>query len=453
LTAEEPEVFNRIKMLYKNSMVQFENTTLFARELDENDPLKNFRKKFIIPVHDGKEQIYFLGNSLGLQPCSAADEIKNIMNNWADYGVEGFFKGTKPWMDYHDQLTGPLSKIVGALPQEVVVMNQLTVNLHLMLISFYKPQGKRFKILCEAKAFPSDQYMFETHVKHHARLSNRQDFNPDEAIIEVKPREGEECIQHEDILKAIELHGDELALVMFSGINYYTGQLFNMQSITAAAQKAGAKVGFDLAHAAGNVPMQMHDWNVDFACWCSYKYLNSGPGAVGGVYIHERYHSDKDITRFAGWWGYDKATRFLMHKGFVPVNTAEGWQLSTPSLLLYACHKAALDITEEAGWENINKKRKLLNNYLWFVLEGVKAKHPDTIKFITPANEDERGCQVSMLMLKNGKHIYNELMKRGVIVDWREPNVIRLAPVPLYNSFEEVWTLADNLQQILETIK
>jgi kynureninase len=423
-------------------MMQFQNTKLFAQQLDENDPLKNFRKKFIIPVHDGKEQIYFLGNSLGLQPRSAADEIKNIMNNWADYGVEGFFKGTKPWMDYHDQFTGPLSKIVGALPQEVVVMNQLTVNLHLMLISFYKPQGKRFKILCEAKAFPSDQYMFETHVKHHG-------FNPDEAIIEVKPREGEECIHHDDILKAIEQHGDELALVLFSGINYYTGQLFNMQSITTAAQKAGAKVGFDLAHAAGNVSLQLHDWNVDFACWCSYKYLNSGPGAVGGVYIHERYHNDKNITRFAGWWGYDKATRFLMQKGFVPVNTAEGWQLSTPSMLLYACCKAALDIAEEAGWDTITAKRKLLNNYLWFVLEAIKNKYPGAVKFITPANEDERGCQISILMLNNGKHIYNELIKQEVIVDWREPNVIRLAPVPLYNSFEEVWRFGEVVDKLI----
>lgn len=421
----------------------FENTLSFAKQLDKEDLLSQFRQQFIIPAHSGKQQIYFLGNSLGLQPVRTKARLQEVLNTWAQYGVEGFFMGEQPWLEYHDTLTAPLATIVGALPQEVVVMNQLTVNLHLLMISFYRPQGKRNKIICEAKAFPSDQYMFETHVKHYG-------FNPGDVIIEVGPREGEHTIRTEDILQTIEQHKDELALVLWGGINYYTGQLFDMPAITKAAQAAGAKVGFDLAHAAGNVPVQLHDWNVDFACWCSYKYLNSGPGAIGGVYIHERYHQDVSIQRFAGWWGYDKATRFLMQKGFVPIASAEGWQLSTPSPLLYAAHKAALEIVQEAGWDNLQQKRKKLNSWLWFLLEELgTATNGSVIEFITPRQEAERGCQVSMHMLRDGKKIFDELAQAGVMVDWREPNVIRLAPVPLYNTFEEVWQFADILKKLI----
>jgi kynureninase len=327
-------------------------------------------------------------------------------------------------------------------------MNQLTVNLHLMMVSFYQPKGKRNKILCEAKAFPSDQYMFETHIRNHG-------LNPAEIIIEVQPRKGEYLIQTEDILSAINKHKDELALVLFSGVNYYTGQVFEIKTITEAAHNIGAIAGFDLAHAAGNVPLQLHDWNVDFACWCSYKYLNSGPGAVGGVYIHEQFHNDKNIKRFGGWWGYDKATRFKMEKGFKPIPTAEGWQLSTPSLLLYASHKAALEIFEKAGWENLKTKQKLLNDYLWFILDGInRSSSQKLIEFITPRpdsyrEEEERGCQVSMLMLERGREIFNELSKLGVMADWREPDVIRIAPVPLYNTFEEVWRFGNIIKEIL----
>jgi len=421
--------------------MNFENSFSFAKRLDKDDPLKNFRQQFIIPSIDGKEQIYFLGNSLGLQPKNAKDELNKILDQWSVYGVEGFFKGDVPWIDYHDLLTKPLSKIVGAFPHEISVMNQLTVNLHLMMVSFYNPNGKRNKIICEAKAFPSDQYMFETHVRHYG-------LNPDDTIIEVQPRKNEHTIHTEDILQAIEHNKDEVALVLFSGVNYYSGQLFDIPAITAAAQKNGAKVGFDLAHAAGNVSLQLHEWNVDFACWCSYKYLNAGPGAVGAVYIHERFHNDKNIKRYGGWWGYDKPTRFKMDKGFKPINSAEGWQLSTPTFTSLALHKASLDIFEQAGWENIQAKRKLLNDYLWFILNEIRIER--AIEIITPKNEKERGCQVSLLMPGNGKTVFDELAKAGIMVDWREPNVIRLAPVPLYNSFEEVWQFGNILRQILK---
>jgi kynureninase len=426
--------------------MQFENSLSFATQLDDADVLKRFRSQFIIPSLDGKEQIYFLGNSLGLQSKNVKTEIDKILDEWGKYGVEAFFIGENRWLDYHKQLRNPLSKIVGALPHEITVMNQLTVNLHLMLVSFYRPNGKRKKILCEEKAFPSDQYMFETHVRHYG-------FDPDETIIEVKPRAGEYLIRTGDILTAIEKYKDELALVLFSGVHYYTGQVFEMREIVKAAHAAGIICGFDLTHAVGNISLRVHDWDFDFGCWCSYKYLNSGPGAVSGAYIHERFHRDKNIKRFAGWWGYDKATRFKMEKGFKPIPTAEGWQLSTPSLLLYASHKAALDIFEQAGWEILNAKRRLLNNYLWFVLDEVnKSTSQKAIEFITPRPEAERGCQISMLMLDRGKEIFEELMNQGVIADWREPNVIRIAPVPLYNTFEEVWRFGNTVRNILTDI-
>ena len=425
--------------------MQFDNSLSFARRLDKNDPLKDFRSQFIIPSVKGKKQIYFLGNSLGLQPKNAKEELNKILDQWSKYGVEGFFKSDIPWIDYHDQLTKPLAKIVGALPHEISVMNQLTVNLHLMMVSFYKPEGKRKKIICEAKAFPSDQYMFETHVKHYG-------LNPAEVIIEVRPRQGEHSIRLDDILQTIEENKDELALVFPGGVNYYSGQLFDIKAITEAAQKAGAKVGFDLAHAAGNVPLQLHNWSVDFACWCSYKYLNAGPGAVGAVYIHERFHQDTNLNRYAGWWGYDKPTRFKMEKGFKPVSTAEGWQLSTPSFLSLALHKASLDVFEKAGWENVLAKSKLLNSYLWFVLnEILSSSNKKIFEIITPSNEEERGCQVSLLMIENGKEVFDKLSEASVMADWREPNVIRIAPVPLYNTYEEVWRFAKIIKKIISS--
>jgi kynureninase len=416
-----------------------------ARELDRKDPLQSYRSKFIIPVVDGKEHIYFLGNSLGLQPRSTKSHLEKILNQWSTYGVESFFVGEEPWLQYHDHLTKPMAKIVGALPPEIVVMNQLTVNLHLMMVSFYRPKGKKRKIICEAKAFPSDQYMFETHLKHYG-------FNPDEVLIEVAPINGEATIRTESILSAIEENKEELALVFWGGLNYYTGQVFDMAAITDAAHKAGACVGFDLAHAAGNIPLHLHQWNVDFACWCTYKYLNGGPGGIGGVYIHERFHTDTSIPRFAGWWGYEKDSRFKMEKGFKPIQSAEGWRLSTPSLLLYASLRASLELFEEAGIEEIHRKRKALNQFLWSVLDEINFLSSEkAMELITPREEEQKGCQVSLLMLKNGKAVYEGLMKEGIIVDWREPNVIRLAPVPLYNSFEEIWQFGNTLKKLLHS--
>ena len=422
--------------------MQFENTLAFAQQLDAADPLKNFRDEFIIPTQDNKQKIYFLGNSLGLQPKSAKVHIQQILDDWATLGVEGFFHANEPWMDYHEKLVQPLSTIVGALPHELVVMNQLTVNLHMMLVSFYQPKKDRYKIICEAKAFPSDQYAFETHLKHHG-------FDPATAIVEVAPRNGEFTLRTEDIISTIEKHGNETALVLFGGINYYTGQFFDLEKITKAARSVGAKIGFDLAHAAGNVELHLHDWDVDFACWCTYKYLNSGPGAIGGAFIHEKHHNE-NLPRFAGWWGYDKPTRFKMAKGFKAMPGAEGWQLSTPAFFLYAAHRAALEIFEKAGWHKIITKQKMLTGYLWFLLDEINnAALKKIIEFITPRNERERGCQVSMLMLQNGKEVYNGLMQQGVFTDWREPNVIRLAPAPLYNTFEEVWLFSNKLKTLL----
>lgn len=422
--------------------MNFKNSLDFARQLDKKDELKHFRNEFIIPRHDGKDAIYFLGNSLGLQPKRTNEYIQQVLKQWAKYGVEGFFNGDQPWIKYHEQLLPSLSKIVGALPHEIVVMNQLTVNLHLMLAGFYQPQGKRNKILCEAKAFPSDQYMLHSHVKQRG-------LNPDDVIVEVKSQSNDVLIREEDILTAIKQYKDELALVLFGGVNYYTGQVFNMQAISKAANDIGAKVGFDLAHAAGNIVLHLHNWNVDFACWCSYKYLNSGPGAVGGCFIHERYHNDSSINRFAGWWGNKKGTQFLMKKEFEPESSAEGWQLSTPSPILFAAHKASLDVFEEAGMEKIFEKNKVLNNYLWFVLNEIKKDLPaNALTIFTPSNENEKGCQVS-LAISNGKKVFDELSENGVYTDWREPDVIRIAPVGLYNTFEEVWQFGQILKSTI----
>ncbi|WP_253271599.1 kynureninase [Flavihumibacter sp. ZG627] len=418
------------------------NSLEFARTLDAADPLRAARSSFIIPVENGREQIYFLGNSLGLQPKRTASYIDKVMQQWSRHGVESFFMGDDPWINYHGHLVKPLSNILGTLPQEIVVMNQLTVNLHLMMVSFYRPEGQKRKIICEAKAFPSDQYMFESHLKALG-------LDPDDILIEVGPREGEHIIRNEDIISMIHQTGNDLALVLWGGINYYTGQLFDMASITDAAHSVGAKAGFDLAHAAGNVMLHLHQWNVDFACWCSYKYLNAGPGAVGAAYIHERYHNDQNIHRFAGWWGYEKETRFLMKKGFVPMRSAEGWQLSTPSPIMMASMRASLEIFEEAGFAAVYQKGQLLSDYLLFLLDDINKSSSSMIEVITPSSHNEKGCQISMLMHKNGKEIFGKLSREGVYADWREPNVIRVAPVPLYNKFEEVWHFAEILRSTI----
>lgn len=419
----------------------FQNNQNFAKELDSTDPLKGFRDKFYIPIINGNESIYFTGNSLGLQPKTTQDYVLNELEDWASFGVEGHFNARQPWFSYHEMFPQLLTKIVGALSEEIVVMNQLTVNLHLLMTSFYRPTKERFKIICEAKAFPSDQYAFETQAKLH-------NLNPDEVIIEVAPRDGEHIIRTEDILATIKQHAAQTALVIFGGVNYYSGQVFDMKTITEAAHEAGVYCGFDLAHAAGNIEMHLHDWNVDFACWCSYKYLNSGPGGVAGAFIHKKHTGNKKLPRLAGWWGHDKETRFKMEKGFNPIATAEGWQLSNAPVLSMAVHKAALDIFEEAGIENLITKGQKLSDYLIFIIDDLnQSSEKKLIEIITPRNE--KGCQVSLLMLEKGKDVFDALKQNGILADWREPNVIRIAPVPLYNSFEDVWKFGEIVKLIL----
>jgi kynureninase len=428
-------------------MRNFENNLAFAKKLDERDTLALFRKKFYFPKLNGGEVVYFTGNSLGLQPTTTQDYILNELEDWATFGVEGHFHARKPWLSYHEQFAAPLANLVGALPEEVVAMNQLTVNLHLLMVSFYQPKGKRYKIICEAKAFPSDQYALETQVKFHG-------YQPNDAIIEVFPRANEYCIRTEDILAIIEKHKDEVALVLIGGVNYFSGQVFDLKTITLAAHNAGAIAGFDLAHAAGNVKLNLHDWGVDFACWCSYKYLNSGPGSVAGAFVHQRHLNKPLLHRFAGWWGHEKESRFKMEKGFVPMPTAEAWQLSNAPVLSMAAHKASLDIFDEAGMDNLIEKSKVLFDYLIFVINTVNkqvAKPEFQLEIITPLGENEHGCQVSIVAHGSGKDLHNKLLQHGVITDWREPNVIRCAPVPLYNSFEDIFRFGETICHLLQS--
>ncbi|MDB5111749.1 MAG: kynU, partial [Mucilaginibacter sp.] len=382
----------------------------------------------------GNDAIYFCGNSLGLQPVTAQPYINNQLTNWKELAIEGFFTGDDPWLVYHKKLTHTLAALVGAKNEEVSVMNSLTVNLHLLMVSFYKPTNKKFKILMEGGAFPSDQYAVQSQAAFHG-------YDPKEAIIEVFPRQGEYTLRTEDILKNINDHADELALVLFSGINYFTGQFFDMPAITAAAHHAGAFAGFDLAHAAGNVLLKLHDWNVDFACWCSYKYMNSGPGGISGIFIHEKHFANKALNRFSGWWGYREDKRFLMAPEFEAAQGAAGWQLSTSPVMLLTLHKAALDIFEKAGGlAPLRAKSELLTGYLEFLIEEINKENGEELfKIITPKHKTERGCQLSIICKRNAKAIFSYLTKNGVIGDWREPNVIRLSPVPLYNSFKQVF--------------
>ena len=420
--------------------MQFENNLEFARQLDNKDPLKSFRDKFHFPNFHEKKILYFTGNSLGLQPKKAAEYIQEELADWAKFGVEGHFHAKRPWYSYHENLCKMTAKIVGAKPVEVVVTHSLTTNLHLLLVSFYRPQGKRTKIICEAKAFPSDQYVLESQVNFHGLTQ--------ENIVEVFPRDGEELIHLEDILAKIQELGDELALVMFGGVNYYTGQLFDLQKITAAAHAVGAIAGFDLAHATGNVNLHLHDWNVDFATWCGYKYLNSSPGGVSGIFVHERHANDSSLPRFAGWWGHDKEARFQMEKGFQPLSGAEGWQLSNAPVLGMAAHLAALEIFEEAGMDKIVEKRDLITSYLEFVIDNISEKHKEKCSFelITPRDKKQRGSQLSIKVMGQGVELFKRICALGVLADWREPNVIRLAPVPLYTSYEDCFHFGQALE-------
>lgn len=424
--------------------MEYDYSLAYAQELDSNDELRFFREKFLFPQVNGSPALYFCGNSLGLQPKTTRDYIDRILNDWSEHAVEGHFKIDDPWLTYHEKLKQAMAAIVGAQIDEVTVMNSLTVNLHLMMVSFYRPTKERFKIICEEGAFPSDQYAFETQVLSHG-------LSPDTCIIELKPREGEYTLRTEDILDTIARHGKETALVLLGGLNYYTGQVYDMKSITEAGHKAGAFVGFDLAHAVGNINLQLHDWNADFAVWCTYKYLNSGPGGVAGMFVNRRFAERYDIPRFAGWFGNDVKTRFKMQKGFKPAYGADGWKLSNSPILLMAALRSSLAIFEEAGMERIGRKRNLLTSYLEYIIHTIN-KHcgRDEITIITPSAPEQRGSQLSLLLNTHGKSLFNYLIEEGIIVDWREPNVIRVSPVPLYNSFEDVLILGQKLETFLK---
>jgi kynureninase len=415
--------------------VKFEANLEFAQELDEQDQLKEYRHEFNIPKkNDGTDTIYFCGNSLGVQPKSVPHQMALELNSWAKNGVEGHFKDTK-WLSYHEEIGKAFENIVGAKSKEIVIMNTLTVNLHLMMVSFYQPISSRYKIIIEGSAFPSDQYAIKSQIKFHG-------FDPEDALIELQIDQEQGIIPQDHIIETIERYGDEVALIMLGGVNYYTGQVFDMQAITKLGHAKGAIVGFDLAHAAGNVLLKLHDWNVDFAVWCNYKYLNSGPGAIAGCYIHEKYENSPELPRFAGWWGHDKSARFLMKDKFQPIIGAEGWQISNAPVFSMAPIKSSVKLFNEAGMEALIAKSKLLTDYLQFLIDKLGS---DGI-WITPRDSKDRGCQLSIHVRKNGKELFNKLNNQGVICDWREPDVIRIAPVPLYNSFTDVYLFYEILK-------
>ncbi|QXV64408.1 kynureninase [Mucilaginibacter sp. 21P] len=418
----------------------YQDTIEFAQLQDEQDELRSFRDEFLFPKYNGEKAIYLCGNSLGLQPRAAGEYIKQQLVNWEAYAVEGWFMGNEPWLDYHKALLPSLSGLLGANENEITVMNSLTVNLHLLMVSFYKPTNKKFKILMEAGAFPSDQYAVESQVRFHG-------YDPKDAIIEVAPRNGEVTLRTEDIIAQIEDNADEIALVLFSGINYYTGQLFNMEAIAKAGHKAGAMVGFDLAHAAGNVPLKLHEWGADFASWCSYKYMNSGPGGISGAFVHEKHFGNDKLDRFAGWWGYRRDKQFLMQPGFDAEIGAQGWNVSTSPIVLMAMHKASLDIFERAGGiQKLRAKGDKLTGYLEYMIAQINQKLGEEVyRIITPQDQNQRGSQLSVVCKRNARATFDYLVANGVIGDWREPDVIRISPVPLYNSFTDVYLAAKAL--------
>lgn len=438
------------RMIADPILMIYENSLAFARQFDAEDPLRSFRERFYIPEQAGNSLVYLCGNSLGLQPKTAREALEQELRTWQNLGVEGWFHQAEateqPWLRYHESCKADLAQIVGAEPSEVCPMNALTVNLHLLLASFYRPEGKRTKILTIKGDFPSDQYALETHVEHRG-------LNPADTIIEIAPRPDDRLIHMTDIQHALAEHADELALVWMSGLNYYTGQLYNMAAITETVRQHGdIRVGFDLAHAIGNIPLRLHDWGVDFTTWCSYKYLNGGPGAVSGVFVHEKHHEKNRVgaplPRLAGWWGYREDERFAMTPGFVPAPGADGWQVSTPNILALALHRTSLRITAEAGMAVLRQKSQRLTGFLAYIL----ASFTD-IQLLTPDDPNQRGSQLSLLVPKDGKALFQYLTAQGIIGDWREPDCIRLAPAPLYNSFEDVWRVGEALTQFFQTRK
>lgn len=422
-------------------MMNYQNSKVFAQQLDQKDPLNHFRAEFLFPKQDdGSPKVYLCGNSLGLQPKETKNYIEQELKDWAELGVEGHSHAKLPWMQSHEVLAKPMAKIVGARPEEVVIMNTLTVNLHLMLVSFYKPTSKKFKILIESDAFPSDKYAIESQLKFH-------NIDPKEGLILWKPREGEHLCRHEDFEDLLEQHKDELALVMIGSPNYYTGQAFDLKRITEYCHNHNITVGFDLAHGAGNIQPNLHDIGADFAVWCTYKYLNSGPGSLGGCFIHEKYLKNQDINRFVGWWGHKMESRFNMRVDFDPIPTADGWLLSNPPILSLAGTRSSLEIFDRAGFENIRKKSILLTGFLEFLIDELKN---ESISILTPKSPQERGCQLSIQVQNADKSLFTNMMNEGFVGDWREPDVIRVAPAPLYNSFTDVYDFVQILKRCLD---
>jgi len=421
------------------TLSKFQLGKAFAESQDKNDDLASFRDQFHIPKDkNGNELIYMTGNSLGLQPKITKDYINQELDDWATLGVDGHTKGKNPWLHYHEYLTETMADIVGAKPIEVVVMNSLTANLHFMMVSFYQPTKKRYKILIESDAFPSDKYAVESQLRHHG-------YDDKEGLILWKPRRGEELLNYEDLETILKTQGEEIALIIIGGVNYYTGQFFDLKRITELGHSYGCVVGFDCAHGAGNVPLNLHNSGADFAVWCSYKYLNSGPGSLSGAFVHERHASRKDLNRFTGWWSHNKDTRFNMRGEFDQLPGAEGWQLSNPPILSMAAIRASLDVFKDAGFDKLCLKSKQLTGYFEFLL---KELNNPNIKIITPSNPEERGCQLSIQVKNADKTLHHKLTEAGIVTDWREPDVIRCAPVPLYNSFMDVYQFVKRLKTI-----
>jgi kynureninase len=418
----------------------FENSLEYAKKCDQSDSLAGFRNRFHIPKNaSGEELIYLCGNSLGLQPKVTSEYIQEELNDWASLGVEGHTEAKHPWLPYHEFLTENMAKIVGAKPSEVVIMNGLTANLHLMMVSFYRPSKTKYKIVIESDAFPSDKYAVESQLKFHG-------FDPKESLVLWKPRKGEDLCRFEDLEEIMQQQGESIALLMIGNTNYYSGQFFPIKKITQLGHRYSCMVGFDLAHGAGNIQPNLHDSGADFAVWCTYKYLNSGPGSLGGCFVNERHANNKELNRFTGWWGHNKQTRFNMRHEFDVLSGAEGWQLSNPPILSMAAIRASLDIFTKAGFDKLRKKSVKLTGYLEFLIDGL---HDERISIITPRNPDERGCQLSIQVKSADKSLHTRLTEAGVISDWREPDVVRVAPAPLYNSFEDVYHFAERLKKIL----
>jgi kynureninase len=421
-------------------LMTYQNSLDFAKQLDREDSLSYLRHEFHIPRDKhGKEWLYFTGNSLGLQPKITSKYIRQELDDWANFGVEGHFEAKNPWLSYHELLTDNMSKIVGAKPIEVVVMNTLTTNLHLLMVSFYQPTKTKYKIIIESDAFPSDRYAVQSQLSFHG-------FDPDEALIEWSPKEGKELLELEDLKSILDSQGDEVALLLIGGVNYYTGQYLDIKKITELGHAKDCIVGIDLAHGAGNIQPNLHDSGVDFAAWCTYKYLNSGPGSLSGLFVHEKHAQRKDLPRFAGWWNHNKETRFNMRQPFDVMKGAEGWQLSNPPILSMAAIKASLDIFEKVGMDVLLKKSKKLTGFFEFLIHQIAS---DTIKIITPAHPNERGCQLSLQVKNADKNLHRKLTENNIITDWREPDVIRCAPVPMYTSFEDVYHMVKTLESLL----